>query len=94
MRPYIPKFKKISPVVHEICVSENYPIFFTFFFFAPFYKSKFEPTKDTLLMVRFLSNLVHLLGTLWPIITKNSEMFKLNLWESWMIISLKNIQNP
>ena len=45
----------------EICVPENCPIFFTFlFFFAPFYKSNFEPTKTTLPMDRFLSNLVHL----------------------------------
>ena len=45
------------------------PLFFTFFFFAPFYKSNFEPTKDTLLIDRFISNLAHLLCTLWPIIT-------------------------
>ena len=61
MRPYIPNLKEISPVVREICVPENWPIFFTFFFFfAPFYKCNFEPTKNTLLMDRFLSNLAHL----------------------------------
>ena len=39
--------KKIGPVVHDICVPKNCPISFTFFFFfAPFYKSNFEPTKD------------------------------------------------
>ena len=53
------KFEKIGPVVYEICVHENCPIFFTFFF-APFYKSNFEPTKDTFLMDQFLSNLAHL----------------------------------
>ena len=45
----IPILKKIGPVVHEICVSENCPILFTyfvlFFFFAPFHKSNFEPKK-------------------------------------------------
>ena len=63
------KFEKIGPVVHKKCVSENYPIFFTFFlFFTPFYKSNFEPTENILFMDHFLSNLTHLLGTLWPIL--------------------------
>ena len=53
----MPNLKKMGPVVHEICVIENCPISFTFFFFALFYKSNFEPTKDTLLVDRFLSNL-------------------------------------
>ena len=45
----------------EIYVPENCPIFFTFFFFfAPFYKSNFEPTKDILLIDRFLWTLAHL----------------------------------
>ena len=30
MQPYIPNLKKIGPVVHEICVLEDCPIFFTF----------------------------------------------------------------
>ena len=30
---YLSNLKEISPVVYEICVSENFPIFFTFFFF-------------------------------------------------------------
>ena len=34
--------------------------FFFFFFFAPFYNSNFEPTKNTLPMNRFLSNLAHI----------------------------------
>ena len=60
-RPYIPNLKEIGPVVREIRVPENCPIFFTFFFFfAPFYKSNFEPTKNTLPVDRFLSNLAHL----------------------------------
>ena len=45
-------------VFHEICFPEYCPIFFTFFFFfAPFYKSNFEPTKYSFLVDRFLSNL-------------------------------------
>ena len=62
MRHYIPNLNEIGSVVCEICVPKNCPIFFTFFFFffAPFYKSNFEPTKNTLPMDRFLSNLVHL----------------------------------
>ena len=60
MQPYIPILKKISIVVHEICVPENCPVFSTFFFFTPFYKSNFEPTKDTLLINWFLSSLSHL----------------------------------
>ena len=60
-QPYIPNLKEIGPVVREICVPKNYPIFFTFFFFfAPFYKSNFEPTKNTLPMDQFLANLAHL----------------------------------
>ena len=63
-RPYIPNLKEIGPAVHEICIPENCPIFFTFFFtfffFAPFYKSNFEPTKDTLSIDLFLSYLAHL----------------------------------
>ena len=59
-QPYIPNLKEISPVVREIYVPENCLIFFTFFFFAPFYKSNFEPTKNTLPVDRFLSNLAHL----------------------------------
>ena len=50
MQPYIPYLKEIGQVVYEICVHENCPIFFTFFFFAPFHKSNFEPTKDALLV--------------------------------------------
>ena len=59
-RPCIPRLTEIGPVVYEICVHDNCPIFFTFFFFAPFYKSNFEPTNDTLLVDCFLSNLAHL----------------------------------
>ena len=33
---------------------------FFFFFFAPFYKSNFEPTKNTLPVDQFLSHLAHL----------------------------------
>ena len=41
----------IIPVVCDICVPKNYPIFFTFsFFFTLFQKTNFEPTKDNLLM--------------------------------------------
>ena len=54
------KFKEICCVLYEICVPENCPIFFTFFFFTQFYKSNFEPTKDTLFLDQFLSKLVHL----------------------------------
>ena len=67
----IPSLKEIGPTVHKICVHENCQIFFTFFFlffFAPFYKSNFEPTKDSLLMDQFLSILAHLQGNLWPIL--------------------------
>ena len=64
MRPYMPYLKKISPVVHQICVPDNCPIFFTFyifFFLAPYYRSKsIELTKDTLLVDQFLSCLAHL----------------------------------
>ena len=42
MRLYIPNLKEISPVVRKIHASENCPIFFTFFFFALFYKNNFE----------------------------------------------------
>ena len=63
-QPFIPNLTEISPVVYEICVPENCPIFFTFFFFffffSPFYKSNFEPNKNTLAVDRFLSNLAHL----------------------------------
>ena len=59
--PYIPHLKEIGPVVYEIFVHENCPILFTFFFFfAPFYESNFVPTKETLLIYQFLSNLTHL----------------------------------
>ena len=61
MRHYVPNLKEIGPVVCKVCVPENCLIFFTFFFFcAPFYKYKFEPTKDTFAVDRFLSNLAHL----------------------------------
>ena len=66
----MPNLKEIGPAVRKICVPEyiflEIAIFFTFFFlfffffFAPFYKSIFEPTKDTLSIDRFLSNLAHL----------------------------------
>ena len=47
-RPYIPNLKEIGPVVREIYGLENCPIFLTFFFFfAPFYKSNFEPKGKT-----------------------------------------------
>ena len=52
---YIPKLEEISPVVCEICVPEICSIFFTFFFFAQFYKSNFGPTKDTLPVDQILS---------------------------------------
>ena len=59
--PYIPNLKEITLEVCKICVSENFPLFFTFFFFyTPFYKTKFEPTRNTLLVNGFLSNLAHL----------------------------------
>ena len=54
MQPYILNLQGICPVVHETFVHENCHIFFTFFFFAPFYKSNFEPTTDTLLVDRFV----------------------------------------
>ena len=60
MQLYVPSLKEIGPVFHEICVPENCPIFFTFFFFALFYKNNFEPTNDTLLVDQFLTNLAHL----------------------------------
>ena len=46
------KFERYWPVVHEVCVSENFPIFFNFlfFFFAPFYKSDFELNNNILLV--------------------------------------------
>ena len=52
---YIPNLKEIGPVVCKLCVPENCPIFFTFFFFlfAPFYKSNFEPNKNTLPVIDF-----------------------------------------
>ena len=57
----IPSLKKTSPGVHEICVAENCPIFFTFlFFFSSFYKYNLEPIEDTLLIDRFLLNLTNL----------------------------------
>ena len=56
----MPNLKKISPVVHEICVPESCPIFFTVFFFAPFYKNNFGPTKDTLLVDRVLASFAHI----------------------------------
>ena len=60
-QPYILNLKEVGPLVCEMCVHENCLIFFTFFFFfAPFYKSNFEPTKNTLSVDRFLSNLAHL----------------------------------
>ena len=40
--------------------------FLHIFFFALFYKSNFEPSKNTLLADKFLSNLTHISGTLWP----------------------------
>ena len=83
-------FKEIGSAFHEICTSENCPIFFKFFFFAPFSKRKFEPTKDTLFVDQFLSNLTHLLSTLWPISVQNLEIFKLNQMELWMIIAKKH----
>ena len=39
-------------------------------------------------MDRFISNLAHLYSTLWPILSYTLEMFKLNLRELWMIMSL------
>ena len=36
------------------------PFFTFFFFFTPYYKSNLEPTKNTLLMDLFISNLAHL----------------------------------
>ena len=56
------KFKRNQPsIAHEIYVLKNCHIFFTFFFFfASFNKSNVEPTKDTLPMYQFLSNLAHL----------------------------------
>ena len=66
-RPHIPNLKEIGPVGSKIYVPENCPIFFTFFFlfiiiffFTPFYKSSFEPTKDSLPVDQLLSNLAHL----------------------------------
>ena len=60
MRRYIPNVKKLGPVVREICVPKNNPIFFTFFFFALFY-SNFEPTKNTLPMDRIFLKFVTLI---------------------------------
>ena len=54
---FIPNLKKLGPVVHKIYTPKNCPIFFTFFFFTPFHKSNFEPTKN---IHQFLSNLAHL----------------------------------
>ena len=55
------KFERNRPnSLRDMCSWKGL-IFFTFFlFFALFYKSNFEPTKDTLLIDRFLSNLAHL----------------------------------
>ena len=90
MRLYIPNLKEISPVVHKICVPWKWPQFLhIFLLLALFYKNNFEPTKDTLLMDPFPSNLAHLWGTLWPILTLILELCKLNVREFWMIIWLK-----
>ena len=62
-RPYIPNLKEISPVVREIHVPENYPIFFTFFFFfAPFYKSTLSHQRHpspTLISFKFDTPIRH-----------------------------------
>ena len=81
MQLYIPNLKKIGPVVHEVCVPENCPIFFIFFF-TPFYRSNFEPTKDTFSWIDF-SQIWHTYKALCGL------KFKLNLRELWMIISLR-----
>ena len=54
------KFERNGPSSLRDMCSWNCPIFFTFFFFASFYKSNLEPTKDILPVDWFLSNLVHL----------------------------------
>ena len=91
MQLYIPNLKEIGPVVHEICIPENCPIFFTFFFFAPFYKSNFEPNKNNLLLISFKFGTPIRLFVAY--LDLNFGDVKLNLRELWMIIWLKNIQN-
>ena len=55
------KFERNQPSSLRDMCSWKLPNFFTFFFFfAPFYKSNFQPTKSTLPVDRFLSNLAHL----------------------------------
>ena len=44
MQLYKPNLKNISKVVCKICVPENCPTFFTFFFFALFHKSNHPKT--------------------------------------------------
>ena len=93
MRPYIPNLKEISPVVCEICVPENCPIFFTFFFFfALFYKSTLSHQSHSSrrsISFKFGTPIRHFVAYC----SLNLKMFKLNLKELWMIISLKNVQN-
>ena len=60
--------KEISPVVYEICIHENCPIFFTFFFFIPFYKSNFwanqRHTSHGLISLKFGTPIRHLVAYL------------------------------
>ena len=56
---YIPNNEGNRPSsLKDMCswILSHFPFFF---FFAPFYKNNFEPTKDTLLVDRILSNLAH-----------------------------------
>ena len=52
------KLERNWVVVCKIYTSKNWPIFFTFFFSFFFFRI-FEPHKNNLPMVQFLSNLAH-----------------------------------
>ena len=82
MQPHIRKLKEIGQVVCEICVLENCPIFFTFsfFFFAPFNKSNFEPNKTPFSLIDFFQ-IWHTYKTLCGLFSLNLKRFKQNLSE-------------
>ena len=56
------KFERNRSSSSRDTCSWKLPYFFTFFFFffAPFYKSNYEPSKNTLPVNRFLSNVAYL----------------------------------
>ena len=81
--------KSTYNIVHKIFVSENCTIFFTFFFFASFYKLFWtnwsQPCLGTI-SFKFGTLIKHFVAYF---CLNFKEMFKLNLSELWMIISLK-----